>query len=487
LEKLMAEMLIAGEHAAAASGEEIAVVDPATEETIASVPSGGQEDVNRAVEAADAAFAEWSRTDAEDRANLLRRAVGLIEGARKELTESLVHEQGKPLTEAAGEIHHFIHGLNYYADLATKVRGSYQPLPSTLSKAYGMVIRRPMGVVAAIVPNNFPLTLLGTKLAPALMAGNTIVVKPAQTTPLTTLKVADLLLEAEIPPGVVNVVTGRGSEIGDALVTHDKVRRVAFTGSTEVGRHIMGLAAPKFKRMTMELGGSDPVIICPDANLKAASRGVAIGRFWNAGQMCLGGKRIYVFDEVYDDFMAELTRTVGKYEPGEGWVKAEKPNIRIGPLHTGKQRDEVMEQLQDALDGGGELVLGGDVPEGRDKGYFLQPTIVANPPHDGRVAREETFGPVLPVWRVTDLDEAIRLSNDSEYGLGSSVWTNDMRTIHRVAQEVDSGMTWVNQFHYGYDELPFGGTKQSGYGKEHGIEALDYYFEDKSVVVGGLE
>ncbi|MEY2533761.1 MAG: succinate-semialdehyde dehydrogenase / glutarate-semialdehyde dehydrogenase, partial [bacterium] len=358
----MAEMLIAGEHAPAASGEELAVVDPATEETLASVPSGGREDVDRAVEAADAAFAEWSRTDAEDRAKLLRKAIELIEGARKELTESLVHEQGKPLTEAAGEIHHFVHGLSYYADLATKVRGAHQPLPSTLSKAYGMVIRRPMGVVAAIVPNNFPLTLLGTKLAPALMAGNTIVVKPAQTTPLTTLKVADLLLEAEIPPGVVNVVTGRGSEIGDALVTHDKVRRVAFTGSTEVGRHIMGLAAPKFKRMTMELGGSDPVIVCPDANLKAASRGVAIGRFWNAGQMCLGGKRVYVFDEVYDDFMAELTRTVGKYEPGEGWVKAEKPNIRIGPLHTGKQREEVMAQLQDALDGGGELVLGGDVP-----------------------------------------------------------------------------------------------------------------------------
>ena len=181
-----------------------------------------------------------------------------------------------------------------------------------------MVIRRPMGVVAAIVPNNFPLTLLGTKLAPALMAGNTIVVKPAATTPLTTLKIAELLLEAEFPPGVVNVITGKGSEVGDALVTHDKVRRVAFTGSTAVGRHIMGLAAPKLKRMTMELGGSDPVIVAPDANIKAAARGIAIGRFWNCGQMCLGGKRIYVFDEVYDELLEQLTRTVGKYEPGLG-------------------------------------------------------------------------------------------------------------------------------------------------------------------------
>ena len=187
----------------------------------------------------------------------------------------------------------------------------------------------------------------------------------------------------------------------------------------------MGLAAPKLKRMTMELGGSDPVIVAPDADLKAAARGIAIGRFWNCGQMCLGGKRIYVFDEVYDELLEQLTRTVSKYEPGLGWEKAEKPSIRIGPL--------------------------------------------------------------LPIWRVSDLDEAINLANDSEYGLGASVWTNDVRIIHRVANEVEAGMKWVNQFHYGYDELPFGGVKQSGYGKEHGIEGLDYYLEDVPVVVGGLE
>jgi acyl-CoA reductase-like NAD-dependent aldehyde dehydrogenase len=480
----MVEMLIAGERTAGEASEALDVVDPATEETLESVPRASAQDVDSAVSAADAAFAEWSRTDAEDRATLLRKAIALIERDRKDLVTSLVHEQGKPVTEAGGEVHHMLHGLNYYADLATKVRGSYQALPSALSKAYGMVLRRPMGVVAAIVPNNFPLTLLGTKLAPALMAGNTVVVKPAATTPLTTLKIAELLLEAEIPPGVVNVITGRGSEVGDALVTHPKVRRVAFTGSTAVGRHIMGLAAPQLKRMTMELGGSDPVIVCPDANVKAAARGIAIGRFWNCGQMCLGGKRVYVFDEVYDQLMEELVKTVGKYEPGLGWEKAEKPRIRVGPLHTSDGRDEVMEQLQDALDGGGELLLGGDKPEGA--GYFMNPTIVTNPALDSRVAREETFGPVLPIWRVSDLDEAISLANDSEYGLGASVWTNDIRVIHRVANEVDAGMKWVNQFHYGYDELPFGGVKDSGYGKEHGIEALDHYVNVKSVVVGGL-
>src|SRR3954447_25950767 len=303
----MVEMLIAGEKTEGAASEAFDVVDPATEETVESVPRATVQDVDRAVEAAHTAFAAWQKTDAEDRAILLRKAIALIERDRKALTESLVHEQGKPVTEAGGEIHHLIHGLNYYADLATKVRGTHMPLPSALSKAYGMVLRRPMGVVAAIVPNNFPLTLLGTKLAPALMAGNTMVVKPAGTTPLTTLKIAELLLEAEIPPGVVNVITGRGSEGGDALVTHEQVRRVAFSGSTAVGRHIMGLAAPQLKHMTMELGGSDPVIVAPDANIKAAARGIAIGRYWNCGQMCLGGKRIYVFDEVYDELLEQLT------------------------------------------------------------------------------------------------------------------------------------------------------------------------------------
>src|SRR6201991_75481 len=222
----MTGMLIAGERTEGSASEGIDVVDPATEETIESVPRGTVQDVDAAVQAAHTAFGEWQKTDAEDRANLLRKAIALIERDRKDLTMSLVHEQGKPVTEAGGEIHHLIHGLNFYADLATKVRGSYHELPSALSTAYGMVLRRPMGVVAAIVPNNFPLTLLGTKLAPALMAGNTIVVKPAASTPLTTLKIADILCEAEFPAGVVNAELRSGGELGDALVTYDKVRRV---------------------------------------------------------------------------------------------------------------------------------------------------------------------------------------------------------------------------------------------------------------------
>lgn len=481
----MVHMLIAGEREVARSGEEIEVLNPATEEVLESVPSAGPADVERAVQAAERAFNEWRETDAEERAAKLRAFADLVKANRKELGETLTQEQGKPTMEAAGEVQHFVHGLEYYADLATKVRGAYQSLPSTLGRSYGMVVRRPVGVCVGIVPSNFPLTLTGTKLGPALAAGNTIVLKPSEDTPLTMLRLAELLIEAEIPAGVVNVVTG-GVQTGEALVKHPSVRRVAFTGSTATGKRIMELAAPEMKRVTLELGGSDPVIVCPDADLKAAVKTALIARFWNAGQGCLAGKRLFVFDEVYDEFMSALLEGVKRYEPGVGWEKPEKPKLRIGPLTTDRQRQLVMDQLQDALDGGGELLYGGDRPDEPERGYFLTPAVVGTPPADSRVATEEVFGPVLPVWRVSSLDEAIERANDTPYGLGSSVWTHDVRIINRVTQELDAGMTWVNQNHFGYDELPFGGVKQSGYGKEHGIEAMDYYFEDKSVVVGGL-
>src|SRR5205807_3788489 len=250
--------------------------------------------------------------------------------------------------EAAGEVRHLAHGVRYYAEAATKVRGAYQELPSTLGPAYGMVIRRPMGVCAAITPFNFPLSLLGTKVAPALACGNTVVAKPAETTPLATLAVARLFGEAGVPDGVLNVVTGRGSAIGDALVGHPDVSRVAFTGSTAVGRHVVSVAGPDLKRVSVELGGSDPVIICADADVDAAVKAVIIGRYWNAGQACLGCKRVFVHDSVYDAFVSQLVDRVGRYEPGDGTVKAEKPKLRMGPIHTRAGRDELVSQIEDA-------------------------------------------------------------------------------------------------------------------------------------------
>jgi succinate-semialdehyde dehydrogenase / glutarate-semialdehyde dehydrogenase len=481
----MAQALIGGEKVGAKSGEEMPVVNPATEEEFESVPKAGPEDVDAAVAAAKGAFGEWSRTDPDERAELMRAGIAKLKENGKEIAQLLVREQGKPMMEAMGEFHHFLHGMGFYADLASKIRGAYANLPSTFGTSYGMVVKRPIGVCAAIVPYNFPLTLMGTKVGPALAGGNTIVVKPANTTPLSTLRIAELMQEAGLPPGVLNVVTGPGSVVGEALVAHPDVRRVAFTGSTGVGRRIMEVAAPKFKRVSAELGGSDPVIVCPDANVDNAVKGVNIGRFFNAGQACLAAKRVYVFEEVYDEFMESLVKRVSRYELGNGMEKAEKPKIRMGPLNTAKQREDLEAQLEDATKGGAGVAYQGET--NGDKGYFFPPTIVENAPHDSRVVREETFGPLLPVFKVKNINEAIRLANDSSYGLGSSIWTYNVRHIHKAAQEIESGMTWVNQIHYGYDELPFGGVKDSGIGREHGPEALEYYLESKSVVVGDLD
>src|SRR3954447_6486806 len=464
-------MLIGGEWRQAASSEEIEVVNPATEKVVGSVPAGDVAEVELAVATARRAFPDWTRTDTEKRAHILADAAAAIEERAGDLAAVLTSEQGKPIAEARGEVTHLAHGVRYYAEAATKVRGAYQELPSAFGSAFGQVIRRPIGVCAAITPYSFPLTLLGTKVAPALASGNTVVAKPAATTPLATLEVARIFGEAGVPDGVLNVVTGRGSLIGDALVGHPDVRRVAFTGSPEVGRHVMSIAGPQLKRVTLELGGSDPVIVCEDADVDAAVKAVIIGRYWNAGQACLGCKRVFVHDSVYDDFVAQLVARVERYEPGDGTVKAEKPRLRMGPIHTRAARDELLDQIEDGVAKGGELLTGGGTG-GLDAGWFLEPAVVAEPGEDSRLMTEEVFGPVLPVFRYRDFDDAIRRANDTPYGLGSSIWTHDVRRIHRAARDIDAGMTWVNQIHYGYDELPFGGVKDSGIGKEHGIEAL---------------
>jgi acyl-CoA reductase-like NAD-dependent aldehyde dehydrogenase len=440
-------------------------------------------EVDAAVQAAAAAFTGWRRVDAAERADHLRRLAEAAEAHADELVALLTREQGKPTLEAQGELRHFLAGLRYYAETATKVRGSYQELPSQFGPAYGLVVRRPLGVVGAITPWNFPLTLLANKVGPALAAGNTVVAKPAETTPLTTLLVARLAAEAGLPPGVLNVVTG-GPETGEALVAHPGVRRVAFTGQTSTGRRIMELAGPALKHVSLELGGSDPTIVLADADLDTAVKNIQIGRYWNCGQACLAPKRAFVQAEVYDAFLEALVARVGRYEPGPGEVRAEKPRLRIGPLHTAAQRDLLVAQLAEALDRGAKVLVGGEAVDGL--GHFFQPAVVVDVPADARLATEEVFGPVLPVWKVDGLDEAIERANATPYGLGSSIWTRSAVAVDRATRELEAGVTWVNQLHYGYDELPFGGTKQSGFGREHGQEALAEYTELKSVVVGGL-
>lgn len=477
----MAEMFVGGEFIRTGR-ERFPVVNPATEEVLDTVPLAGPEEVDLAVRSAYQAFQSWSAVPAARRGDLLLRAAHHVHDHLEELARTLTLEQGKPLREARLEIRRFVETLVHYAGLGRNLRGGY--VPNLDEGAYGLVLKRPMGVVAAIVPWNFPTTLLGNKLGPALVAGNTVVAKPAETTPLTTLRIAQLLHEAGLPAGVFNVVTGTGPEAGEALVRHPLVRKVAFTGSTQVGKRIMALAAEGVKRVTLELGGSDPMIVCDDADLDAAASAASVGRFFNCGQACVAVKRLYVFESVAEPFVEKLLAKVRRLRVGPGLEEG----VHMGPLHTQRQRERIEEQVQDALDRGGRLLAGGRRPEDPrlQKGFFYEPTVLLDPDPQSRVAQEEVFGPVLPVWRVADLEEAIQRANSSPYGLGSSIWTRSLERASVAAERLEAGYTWVNSVNRIYDELPFGGTKQSGFGKEHGLEALDYYMETKSVVVRAL-
>jgi acyl-CoA reductase-like NAD-dependent aldehyde dehydrogenase len=461
-------------------GDPLPVTNPGTGEVFAEVPGGTAADVDAAVRAAGQAFVEWSALAVSKRGEVLRRAAHHVEQHLDELVGLLTREQGKTLRDSRIEITKAIDTLMHYAGLSKALRGVHAP--NLDPGVDGIVLRRPLGVVGAIVPWNFPTTLLCNKLAPAVVAGNTVVAKPAGTTPLTTLRFAELLAEGGLPPGVFNIVTGSGSDTGTALVTHPAVRKIAFTGSTPVGERIMALAARGTKRVTLELGGSDPMIICDDADLAAAASAASMGRFYNCGQACLAIKRVYVFESVADEVIEAVTAKARRLKVGRGDVKGSQ----MGPLHTAAQRDEVAGQVQRTLALGGELATGGAPPEDPDlaDGFFYAPTVVVDPPHDSPMATEEVFGPALPIWRVNDLDEAIERANASQYGLGSSVWTSDLARARRAAERIEAGYTWVNSRTKVYDELPFGGWKSSGYGKEHGQEAFDFYTESKSVVFG---
>jgi succinate-semialdehyde dehydrogenase/glutarate-semialdehyde dehydrogenase len=476
---MMAQMLIGGEWVGSRSGDFVEVMNPATGEAVDIAPRATIEDARDAIDAAHEAFQQWSEWPQGRRADVLRRAVVLFRANEKELANLLTREQGKPLREAILEIRRFAHTIEYYAGLGKNIRGGY--IPQIDDNKYGLIVRRPLGVVAAIVPWNFPVSLMGNKIGPALLCGNTMVIKPAETTPLTDLQVIGLFQEAGLPSGVLNVVTGQGSVVGEELVTNQKVRKIGFTGSTEVGRRVMATAAQGIKRVTLELGGSDPMIVCDDADIDEAVKAAAVGRFFNCGQACLAIKRLYLFDSIADDFIDKLVSRVRKLKVGDGLAEG----TMLGPLHSENQRDEIESQVQDAIDRGARVLVGGERLHGGDydSGHFYAPTLLSDVPEDARVAQEEVFGPALPIFRVGNIDEAIAKANDSIFGLGSSVWTNDLNRATRAAERLEAGMTWINSAQIIYDELPFGGFKQSGYGKEHGTEALDYYTETKSVIV----
>jgi succinate-semialdehyde dehydrogenase/glutarate-semialdehyde dehydrogenase len=478
----MTQFFIGGESVAPARGGEIREIrNPANGTVVGQTFDGTGEDVDRAVRGAHAAFPGWWRTPASARGKIVHRCAEALVDHVEELATLLTAEQGKPLAEARMEVHRLAHTLEHYAGLAKNLRGGYVPDLDENPHRHGLIIKRPIGVCAAIVPWNFPLSLLGNKLAPALVAGNTMVVKPAQTTPLTSTRVIRLLHEAGLPANVVNTVLGTGSRVGEALVTHPLVSKVGFTGATETGRRVMAGAAATIKHVTLELGGSDPMIVCDDADVDGAVSAASVGRFFNCGQACLAIKRIFLFEGIADEFTEKLVAKVKRLTVGPG----SDEGVRLGPLHTAAQRAEVEAQVADAVAKGAKVLAGGRRPEGDRyaKGHFYLPTVLADVSPDSRMASEEVFGPAVPLFRVKSLEEAIERANDTIFGLGSSIWTRDLDQATAAAERIEAGYTWINSVTKIYDELPFGGFKQSGLGYEHGNEALECYLETKSVVV----
>ena len=478
----MAKLFIAGESRDSESGQVTEIRNPATGEGVDTVPKGTVGDARRAINVAAEALKKWSEMAPSKRGSILLEAARLIHQQEKELATLLTREQGKPIRESVLEIRRFVHTLEHYGGMAKSLRTAAVVLDNG---RHGLVLRKPIGVCGAIVPWNFPVSLMGNKLGPALLAGNTVVVKPAGTTPLTDIRCCELIDKAIQdgggPKGVINVVTGSGAVVGEELLVSPTVRKIGFTGATDTGRHVMQSASQDFKHVTLELGGSDPMIVCEDADLDRAVSAASVGRFFNCGQACLAVKRLYLVDKIADTFIERLVDKVKKLRIGNG----AKPDVLMGPLHTADQRREVEEQVEDAVKRGGKVLYGAQRPKGAeyDSGFYLMPTLVTNVAPESRMLKEEVFGPALPIVRVKDLEEGIGQANNSIFGLGSSVWTRDINKAMLAAERIEAGYTWINSAQIIYDELPFGGVKQSGIGKEHGEEAIEHYTESKSVVI----
>lgn len=475
--------LVGEQWLAAADGRTLPVYNPATGERIATVPSADKAEVDMAVATARQAFDDstWSRITPVERQKLLWDFADLIEKNAKLLAEIESIDNGKSAVIAElVDIRVAVDFLRYMAGFATKIEGrtldvSVPYMPG--ARFHGYTRREAVGVVGAIVAWNFPILLACWKLGPALATGCTVVLKPAEETPLTALKLAELALEAGYPPGVINVVTGVGHEAGAALSNHPDVDKLTFTGSTEVGKLIGKAAMDTMTRVTLELGGKSPTIVLEDADVQTAAQGAANAIFFNHGQVCCAGSRLYVHKKHFDNVVADISDIAAGMKLGSGL----DPNTQMGPLVSARQQERVCGYIQQGLESGARATTGGDATEG--PGFFVQPTVLVDVDQNTRVAREEIFGPVLVAMPFDDMDEAVRIANDSQYGLGASIWSNNLSAVHRMVPQIQAGSIWVNCHSILDPALPFGGFKQSGLGREMGHEAIEHYTEVKSVLM----
>jgi phenylacetaldehyde dehydrogenase len=476
-------LLIGGEWVEAKSDKRVPVTDPATGRQISSVPDASAADVDRAVAAAREAFEKgpWAEMLPAQREALLWKLSDLIEKNMDELAELESVNNGKTkfiatVVDVAGARDYF----RYMAGWATKVTGetfsnSIHGRPGVKFHTY--TAREPVGVVAQIVPWNFPLAMCAWKLGPALAAGCTCVLKPAEQTPLTALRLGELILEAGFPPGVVNILTGYGETTGAALVAHPDVDKVAFTGSTEVGKIISKAATDSLKRVSLELGGKSPVIVLPDADVRSVVGGAANAIFFNSGQVCTAGSRLYAHRKVFDQVVEGVSAAAQKIRLGPGL----DPKTEMGPLVSKEQQSRVLGYIDSGRKEGAKVMVGGEAPAG--DGFFVRPTVLADVRPEMKVVREEIFGPVLVAQRFDEIDEIAKLANDTPYGLAASVWSRDVSAVHRIVAKIKAGTVWVNCHNFIDPAMPFGGFKQSGIGREHDRAGIEMYTELKSVCI----
>jgi acyl-CoA reductase-like NAD-dependent aldehyde dehydrogenase len=478
------QLLINGDWVAGSSGQKLERRYPANQDVVvATFPSATEEDVDRAIQAARVAFdnGSWSKAPAAQRAQVLRNVAQKIRDEQDELARLLASEVGKPLSEATMEVALNAVVFDYYAGLALDVKGSVRS--NYVDDAIGFILKEPVGVVGIITPWNFPMLLATWKLAPALAVGCTVVIKPASYTPCTTYELGRIITEAGAPKGVINVVTGSGKTVGDRIAASPLVDKIAFTGSTEVGQSVMRAAAGNVKKISLELGGKSPNIIFADANLQSAVISSLFGIYLNAGQVCQAGSRLLIEESVHDQFMGMFSNFVAGVKVGDPM----DPSTRMGPVVSDAQLSTVERYVNAGNQEKAELVKGGNRLSGPefDKGFFFEPTIFDRVENRMKIAQEEIFGPVLSVITFKDADEALKIANDSMYGLAAAVWTKDIDRAFKFAKGIKAGTVWINAYHaagaLGVPNMPFGGYKQSGIGRELGQEGLEGFLETKSV------